>query len=422
MPPSADGARRQTNMEQVFERCAGLDVHKATVSACVRVPRAGGRRHQEIRTFGTSTNDLLTMRDWLAGYAVTHIAMEATGVYWKPIYYVLEEGFTLLLVNAAHVKQVPGRKSDVADCAWLAQLLEHGLLRASFVLPRPIRELRDPARLRKRLTQDRARAANRLHKVLQDAGLKLSSVAANVLGVSGRAMLSALMGGNSDPNQLAELARGRMRNKMPALRQALTGRFRSHHAFLLGQVIAHVDYLDESIIDVSKRIEELLVAFAATLERLVTIPGVKRRTAEVIIAETGADMSRFASAQHLSSWAGICPGSDESAGKRRSGRSRQGNRWLRAALIESANPAGHTKATALAARYRRIRARRGHNRAIVAVGRSILEISYYVMSRATTYLEVGTNYLDQRHAERLKRRSLSQLQRLGYQVTLVTAA
>jgi len=409
-------------MEQVFERCAGLDVHKATVSACVRVPRAGGRRHQEIRTFGTSTNDLLTMRDWLAGYAVTHIAMEATGVYWKPIYYVLEEGFTLLLVNAAHVKQVPGRKSDVADCAWLAQLLEHGLLRASFVLPRPIRELRDLTRLRKSLIQDRTRAANRLHKVLQDAGLKLSSVAANVLGVSGRAMLSALMGGNSDPNQLAELARGRMRNKMPALRQALTGRFRSHHAFLLGQVIAHVDYLDESIIDVSKRIEELLVAFAATLERLVTIPGVKRRTAEVIIAETGADMSRFASAQHLSSWAGICPGSDESAGKRRSGRSRQGNRWLRAALIESANPAGHTKATALAARYRRIRARRGHNRAIVAVGRSILEISYYVMSRATTYLEVGTNYLDQRHAERLKRRSLSQLQRLGYQVTLVTAA
>jgi len=409
-------------MEQVFERCAGLDIHKATVSACVRVPRAGGRRHQEIRTFGTSTNDLLTMRDWLAGYAVTHIAMEATGVYWKPIYYVLEEGFTLLLVNAAHVKQVPGRKSDVADCAWLAQLLEHGLLRASFVLPRPIRELRDLTRLRKSLIQDRTRAANRLHKVLQDAGLKLSSVAANVLGVSGRAMLSALMGGNSDPNQLAELARGRMRNKMPALRQALTGRFRSHHAFLLGQVIAHVDYLDESIIDVSKRIEELLVAFAATLERLVTIPGVKRRTAEVIIAETGADMSRFASAQHLSSWAGICPGSDESAGKRRSGRSRQGNRWLRAALIESANPAGHTKATALAARYRRIRARRGHNRAIVAVGRSILEISYYVMSRATTYLEVGTNYLDQRHAERLKRRSLSQLQRLGYQVTLVTAA
>jgi len=239
-------------MEQVFERCAGLDIHKATVSACVRVPRAGGRRHQEIRTFGTSTNDLLTMRDWLAGYAVTHIAMEATGVYWKPIYYVLEEGFTLLLVNAAHVKQVPGRKSDVADCAWLAQLLEHGLLRASFVLPRPIRELRDLTRLRKSLIQDRTRAANRLHKVLQDAGLKLSSVAANVLGVSGRAMLSALMGGNSDPNQLAELARGRMRNKMPALRQALTGRFRSHHAFLLGQVIAHVDYLDESIIDVSK--------------------------------------------------------------------------------------------------------------------------------------------------------------------------
>jgi transposase len=409
-------------MEQVFERCAGLDVHKATVSACVRVPKAGGRRCQEIRTFGTSTKDLLVMRDWLAEHGVTHIAMEATGVYWKPVYYVLEEGFTLLLVNAAHVKQVPGRKTDVADCAWLAQLLEHGLLRASFVPPRPIRELRDLTRLRKSLIQDRTRAANRLHKVLQDAGLKLSSVAANVLGASGRAMLSALMGGNSDPNQLAELARGRMRNKMPALREALTGRFRTHHAFLVGQIIAHVDYLDEVIIDVSKRIEELLVPFAATFERLVTIPGVKRRTAEVLIAETGADMSRFPSAQHLSSWAGICPGSDESAGKRRSGRTRQGNRWLRAALIESANAAGHTKATALAARYRRIRARRGHNRAIVAVGRSILEISYYVMGRGTTYLEVGTNYLDQRHAERLKRRSLAQLERLGYQVTLGPAA
>jgi transposase len=408
-------------MEQVIERCAGLDVHKATVAACVRVATAGRTRRQEIRTFGTNTADLLAMRDWLSTHGVTHIAMEATGVYWKPIYYVLEDDFTLLLVNAAHVKQVPGRKTDVADCAWLAQFLEHGLLRSSFVPPRPIRDLRDLTRLRKCLIQERTRVANRLHKVLQDSGIKLSSVATDILGMSGRAMLSALMGGTTDPNLLAELARGRLRSKLPALRQALVGRFRTHHAFLVGRLLAHIDYLEESIIEISGRIAESLSPFATMLERLVSIPGVGRRTAEVLIAETGADMSRFPTAAHLSSWAGMCPGNDESAGKRRSGKTRRGNPWLRDALVEAGNAASHTKTTALAARYRRLMHRRGHRKAIVAVGRSILEISYYIFSRATTYQELGRDYFDAQHSERLKRHSVALLQRLGYRVTLVAA-
>jgi transposase len=408
-------------MEQVIERCAGLDVHKATVAACVRVPGSRRASQQEVRTFGTNAAELLALRDWLAENGVTHVAMEATGVYWKPVYYVLEQDFSVLLVNAAHVKQVPGRKTDVADCAWLAQLLEHGLLRASFVPPQPIRELRDLTRLRKSLIQDRTRVANRLHKVLEDSGIKLSSVAANVLGASGRAMLSALMSGTSDPDQLAQLARGKLRNKLPALRQALAGRFRDHHAFLVGQLLAHVDYLDEAVVDLSRRIEELLAPLMAALERLVTIPGVGRRTAEVLIAETGADMSRFPSPQHLSSWAGICPGNDESAGKRRRGKTRRGNPWLRAALIEAGQAAARSKTTALAARYRRVMSHRGHKKAVVALARSILEISYHLMNRATTYRELGADYSDDRRAERLKRRSLAQLERLGYHVTLSPA-
>jgi len=256
---------------------------------------------------------------------------------------VLEDEFTLLLVNAAHVKQVPGRKTDVADCAWLAQLLEHGLLRSSLVPPRPIRDLRDLTRLRKSLIQERTRVANRLHKVLQDSGIKLSSVATNVLGLSGRAMLNALMGGTTDADQLAELARGRLRSKLPALRQALVGRFRPHHAFLVGRLLAHIDYLEESILEISGRIAESVGPFGTVLERLVSIPGVGRRTAEVLIAETGADMSRFPSAAHLSSWAGMCPGNDQSAGKRRSGKTRRGNPCLRDALVEAGNAASHTQ-------------------------------------------------------------------------------
>jgi transposase len=380
--------------------------------------RPSGEVKQEVRTFATTTPELLALRAWLSDQRVTHVAMEATGVYWKPIYYMLEDGFELLLVNPAHFKQVPGRKTDVADCAWLAQLLEHGLLRSSFVPPAPIRELRDLTRYRKRLTEERTRAANRLHKVLQDAGIKLSSVATDMLGVSGRSMLMALVAGTTDPALLADLARGQLRKKLPELRRALTGRFGSHHRFMVSRLLADLDYVEEASADLSRRIEELLAPFAAAVERLITIPGVQRRTAEVMVAEIGADMSRFPSAAHLSSWAGMCPGNHESAGKRRSGKTRRGNRWIRTALVEAGGGAGRTKRTALGARYRRLRGHVGHGRAVLAVGRNILEIAYHLLSQQTLYRELGIDCFDRYRTERLKRRSLAQLQRLGYQVTL----
>jgi transposase len=393
-------------MEQVFERVCGLDVHKATIAACVRVPDANGKRVQYVQTFGTTTADLLALRDWLEAHGVTHVAMESTGVYWKPVYYVLEERVTCLLVNAAHVKRVPGRKTDVQDCAWLAQLLEHGLLRGSFVPPAPIRELRDLTRYRKSLIQERAREANRVHKLLEDAGIKLATVARDVLGTSGRAMLEALVQGTSDPGVLAELARGRMRAKLPALRQALAGHFRPHHAFLATQILAHLDHLEGTVATLSERIAALLTPFADAVQRLDTIPGVNQRTAEVLIAEIGVDMSRFPSDRHLASWTGICPGNHESAGKHKSGKTRKGNTWLRAALIEAALGATRTKNSAVAARYRRVLRHRGHKKAIVAVAHSLLVTAYHVLARETTYQELGADYYDRRHSERLTRRAL----------------
>jgi len=409
-------------MDRWIERCCGLDVHKQTVAACVRVPGAQGRRTQEVRTFGTTTPDLLALQDWLAAHQVTHVAMESTGVFWKPVYYVLEARFTVLLVNAAHVKQVPGRKTDVRDCQWIAELLEHGLLRGSFVPPPVIRDLRELTRYRRTQIQERTRVANRLHKVLQDANVKLSNVTHHVLGVSGRAMLDALVAGTTDPDVLADLARGQLRKKLPALRQALTGRFRAHHAFLLGQILAHLDYLEEAIAAVSAHIEEQLRPFAPQVERLMTIPGVQRRTAETILAEIGTDMAVFPTAGHLASWAGMCPGNNESAGKRRSGKTRKGSKWLRTSLIEAANAAARTKATALGARYRRILPHRGHRKAIVAVGRHILEISHHLLRTDRTYQELGPDYFDRRHAERLQRRCIRQLEQLGLQVTITPAS
>ena len=408
-------------MDRWIERCCGLDVHKQTVAACVRVPGAKGRRTQEVRTFGTTTPDLLALQDWLAAHQVTHVAMESTGVFWKPVYYVLEARFTVLLVNAAHIKQVPGRKTDVRDCQWIAELLEHGLLRGSFVPPPVIRDLRELTRYRRTQIQERTRVANRLHKVLQDANVKLSNVTHHVLGVSGRAMLDALVAGTTDPDVLADLARGQLRKKLPALRHALTGRFRAHHAFLLGQILAHLDYLEEAIAAVSAHVEEQLRPFAPQVERLMTIPGVQRRTAETILAEIGTDMAVFPTAGHLASWAGMCPGNDESAGKRRSGKTRKGSKWLRTSLIEAANAAARTKATALGARYRRILPHRGHRKAIVAVGRHILEISHHLLRTDRTYQELGPDYFDRRHAERLQRRCIRQLEQLGLQVTITPA-
>jgi transposase len=403
-------------MERQIERGCGLDVHRDTVAACVRVPGAQGERAQHVRTFGTTAAELLALRDWLEAHGVTHVAMESTGVYWKPIFYVLEEAFTCLLVNAAHIKQVPGRKTDVLDCIWIGQLLEHGLLRGSFVPPAPIRELRDLTRHRKVLIQERQRAANRLHKLLQDAGIKLASVATDILGVSGRAMLEALVQGTTDPAVLADLARGKLRKKLPALREALAGRFRSHHAFLVSQVLAHLDYLDEAITTVSAEVDVRLAPFADPLTRLDTVPGIARRTAEVIIAEIGVDMRRFPSDRHLASWAGLCPGNNESAGKHKSGKTRKGNRWLRMALIEAALAATRTKDSALAARYRRVMRHRGHKKAVVAVAHAMLRSVYHLLAEGTTYHDPGPDYYDRRHAHRVTRHAIELLERQGYRI------
>jgi transposase len=422
-PPGAgDTTRGGGTMERLIERVCGLDVHKQTVAVCVRVPGSKGTRAQHVRTFGTTAAELLALRDWLEAHGVTHVAMESTGVYWKPIYYVLEERFACLLVNAAHVKQVPGRKTDIKDCEWIAQLLEHGLLRGSFVPPAPIRELRDLTRYRKVLIQDRTREANRLHKLLEDAGIKLASVATDVLGVSGRAMLDALVHGTTDPDVLAELARGKLRAKLPALRQALAGRFRPHHAFLVSQLLAHLDYLDEMITTLSERIEAAIAPFADELARLDTIHGVARRTAEVLIAELGVDMRQFPSDRHLASWAGVCPGNNESAGKHKSGKTRRGNRWLRAALTEAALAAIRTSNSAFAAPYRRIMRHRGHKKAVTAVAHAMLVTAYHLLARQTTYQELGADYFDRRHAERVTRRAVQALERQGYRVTLESAA
>jgi transposase len=375
-------------MEQMIERCAGLDVHKQTVVVCIRVSRPAGDREQHVRTFGTMTADLLALRDWLTAHGVTHVALESTGVYRKPVYDVLEDAFRCLLVNAAHRHNVPGRKTDVQDCAWIAQLLEHGLLRGSFVPPVPIRELRDLTRYRKVLIQERTREAQRLHKVLEDAGIKLASVATDILGVSGRAMLEALVQGTTDPEVLAELARGRLRTKLPVLQQALTGQFRRHHAFLLSELLAHLDDLEEAVDRLSARIEEQLRPFAAVVAPLDAIPGVNQRVIEGVVAEIGVAMRRVPSDRHLTSWTGICPGQRESAGKHTSGKTRNGNRWLRTTLTEAALAAIRVKDSRLAARYRRVMRHRGPKKAVVAGAHTILVIIYHLLKDQVSYHEV----------------------------------
>jgi transposase len=409
-------------MQQLLDRVAGLDVHRKTIAVCVRAPGPGGERAQAVRTFGTTAAELVALRDWLEAHQVTHVAMESTGVYWKPVYYVLEDAFTCLLVNATHVQKVPGRKTDVQDCVWLAQLLEHGLLRGSFVPPPPLRELRDLTRYRKVLIQERTREANRLHKVLEDAGIKLATVATDILGASGRDMLHALVAGTTDPEVLADLARGTLRKKLPALRQALTGRFRTHHAFMVTQHLGHLDYLDEAVGSLSGRIEEALRPFATEHQRLDSIPGIAQRTAEVMIAEIGVDMRRFPTAQHLASWAGLCPGQNESAGKHKSGRIRPGNRWLRMALIEAASLAARSRTTAFGARYRRIARHRGHKKAVVAVAHAMLVTAYHLLDRGLEYREPGVDYFDRRHADRARRHAIRALERQGYRVVLEPAA
>ena len=408
-------------MDVQIERCAGLDVHKATVVATVRVPGPSSRL-SVTETFGTMAADLLALREWLQAYGVTHVALESTGVYWKPVYYMLEEGFTLRLINMQTLKHVPGRKTDVQDSAWLAQLLECGLLKGSFVPPPPIRELRDLTRYRLQQVRERAREVNRLCKVLEDSNVKLTSVLTDVMGVSGRAMLTALVHGTTDPAVLAELARGRLRKKLPELQRALAGRFRRHHAFLVEQILAKIDYLDESLERLTAEIDARLVPFEPMLARLDTIPGVNRTVATSILAETGGDMGRFPTAGHLCSWAAVCPGQNESAGKRRSGKTREGNQYLRGQLVQGALGAIHSKGTALQARYHRVKRHRGHKKAVIAVAHQMLEIAYYVMQDDVTYQELGADYFDRRHAERAVRRHVRQLESLGFRVTLEETA
>ena len=409
-------------MDVVITHGAGLDVHQATVVATVRCPGPHGGRQVVTQTFGTMTPDLIALHEWLQGYGVTHVALESTGVYWKPVYYVLEAAFTLLLINMHDLKRVPGRKTDVQDSAWLAQLLEHGLLRSSFVPPAPIRELRELTRYRLQQVRDRAQEINRLCKVLEDAGVKLSTVATNVIGVSGRAMLTALIEGSTDPMVLAELARGKLRKKLPELRRALHGRFRAHHAFLVGQILSKIDFLEETIQQLTTEIDQRLIPFEATLAALDTIPGVNRLTASILIAETGGDMRHFPTAAHLCSWAALCPGHDESAGKRRSGRTRKGNSYLRSALIQSGWAASRAQGTALRALYYRVKPRRGHKKAIVAVAHQLLQIAYYIMRDGQPYHELGEHYFDQRNKERAVRRHVRQLEALGVTVTVQEAA
>ncbi|MGI8609094.1 MAG: IS110 family transposase [Candidatus Dormibacteria bacterium] len=406
-------------MDSLVERCAGLDVHKDTVVACVRYPGEGGSREVELREFGTTTRDLLVLRDWLVAYGVTRVGMEATGVYWKPIYYVLEDAMDTWLLNARHLHNVPGRKTDMADAAWIAQILEFGLVRPSFVPPKPIRELRNLTRYRKAQIEERTREAQRLDKVLQDAGIKLSSVASEILGVSSRTMLLALVDGTRDPEVLADLAKGKLRSKLPALREALNGNFGAHHALLVGTILSKLDFMDEVVERLSAEVELAISPFAHQLELLDTIPGVDRRTAEALIAEIGVDMSRFGTAGRLASWAGMCPGQYESAGKSRRGTTRKGSRWLRTHLIEAAKAASHAKGTYLGAQYARLKGRIGSSRATVAVAHSILVAAFYILERDQPYNDLGDDWFARRHSpERHAQKLVTQLNKLGYDVDL----
>jgi transposase len=408
-------------MKRIVERCAGLDVHKDSITACVRVPGEDGERLQQTRSFATTTQGLLVLLDWLRSYRVTLVGMESTGVYWRPVFYLLEDHMECWLLNARHLRNVPGRKTDVMDAEWICQLVEHGLVRPSFVPPRDIRELRDLTRYREAQIEERTREIQRLDRVLQDAGIKLSSVASKVLSVSGRAMLEALVRGTHDPDVLAELAKGRLRRKLPALRQALEGRFTGHHALIVSQILAHVDFLDESIETLSGRVDEVIAPFAHKVELLDTIPGVDKRTAELLLAEIGPDMSPFPSHRHLASWAGICPGQNESAGKHKSGKTRKGSKWLRSGLTEAAKAARRSKGSYLSAQYHRIKGRRGSNKATIAVAHSILVSAYHILGRDVRYDDLGDDYFIRRqaeHAERYKNRLIRQLQPLGHKVTL----
>jgi len=403
-------------MDILYACCAGLDVHKRTVVACVRRLGADGKVAREVRTFGTMTADLLALSDWLAEAGVTQVAMESTGVYWKPIFNILEGRFPVLLANPQHLRRVPGRKTDVKDCEWIAQLLQCGLVQASFIPPRPQRELRELTRQRTQLVAQRASVANRIQKVLEDANIKLAAVATDVLGKSGQDMLRALVAGEQDPVALAQLARGRLQEKIPALQQALRGQVTAHHRFLLELLLDQVQSLDALVKRLDGRIQELTSPFEETTQRLDTIPGVNRRVAEALLAEIGPDVAAFPTEGHLAAWTGLCPGQRESGGKSRGGKTRKGNRWLRQVLVQAAWAASRKTGSYLRAHYRRLAGRRGGKRAAVAVAHTLLGIIFHVLQRGSTYQELGEVYLDRLQPDRLTRSLVKRLERLGHKV------
>ncbi len=411
-------------MRLVFNVCCGLDVHKRTVTACLLKWGSRGKKTKEVRTFQTTTTELESLAEWLCSEGCQHIAMESTGVYWKPVYNILEGRCDqLLLVNAQHVKNVPGRKTDVKDAEWIAELLSYGLLRGSFIPPQEIRDLRDLTRYRKTLVQQRANQCNRIQKLLEDCNIKLASVATDILGVSGWDMLTAIADGESDPERLADMARRSLRKKIPQLIEALRGIISQNQRWLLGQQLEQITHFDEMIGRLNERIEKLTAPYASLIEKLCEIPGVSQRIAQVIIAEIGIDMDQFPTAEHLASWASVCPGNRESGGKRQSGRTRQGNVWLKSVLIQAGWSTSRTKGTFLAARFRNISRRRGGKRASMAVGHSILKIAWHLMKdEETRFREVGADYYETTAKERLARQLLKRLGKLGYNVTVETAA
>lgn len=409
-------------MRIIHRRCCGLDVHKKVIVACLLLIGSDGEQRQEIKKFGTMTKDLLALLDWLQQSGCQHVAMESTGVYWKPVYNILEGHLEVVVVNAQHLKGVPGRKTDVLDAEWLAECFQLGLLKASFIPPAPVREVRDLTRYRTTLIRERARTASRLQKVLEDANIKLASVVTDIQGVSAWAMLQAIAEGTSDPQVLAALAKGQLKKKRPQLLEALTGATKPHHRFLIAEQLSHIEHLEEAIQRLGQELEERLRPFEEELNYLDSIPGIGRQTAEVLLAEIGWDMSRFPSEKHLASWAGMCPGNNESAGKRRNGKTRKGSRWLRQALIEAAHGAARTKNKYLKAHYHRVAAHRGKKKALVAVGHSILIITYHLLTRRQSYADLGANYFDQRDRTAVQKRCVKRLEKLGFKVELQAAA
>jgi transposase len=409
-------------MDVLIPRCCGLDVHQKTVVASVRILGPTGEVTRETRTFGTTTGELEAMAAWLRPFQITHVAMEATGVLWKPVWHVLEPEWHLLLVNPQHLARVPGRKSDVQDAEWIAQLLQCGLLRGSFVPPLAIRELRDLTRTRTTLEDETTAVVNRIHKVLEDANIKLSTVASDIMGVSGRAMLRALIAGETDPHRLADLARRRLRLKHAALVEALRGRVTQHHRFVLGRLLTQVEFLENEIRHFDARIAELTRPFAPALTRLDAIPGINRRTAENVIAEVGTDMAPFPSAPELVSWAGLCPGKHESAGKARKVRIRKGNRWLMRTLAQAAWAARNKKDCYLAAQFRRIARHRGDTRAVIAVAHSILIATFFILRDGVEYRDLGPTHFDRLTPEKATRDLVRRLEKLGHKVTLEKVA